>query len=198
MPTISQVQIANMALSNVGAKSNIESLTELSAEAKACKLWYDYSLQKALEAFDWSFARRRKNMALDSQDPPDQWSYRYQYPPDCVAFRRIWNPLGDDADAVPFSIETNDNDVRTIVTDQESAVGIFTFYATNTSIYTALFVEALAYQLAHRIALKLTGKRAIMADMLNLFNGSIKNAEAQNANEEVVKPERDAEWIRGR
>lgn len=198
MATISQVKIANMALSYIGAKTTIESLDESTAEARQCRLWFDYSRIKALEAFDWGFARRRKALAADGQDPPDEWGYRYQYPATCVKFRRIWNPLGKTADAVPFELETNDSDVVTILTNLQEAIGVFTFDATNTAVYTSLFVDALAYQIGQRVAYKLTGKRAIAVDMKAAFKQAVSEAMASSANERVDEPERDPEWIRGR
>ena len=38
---LSTVQIANFALSKIGSDSTIESLTEDSAEAAECNLWYE-------------------------------------------------------------------------------------------------------------------------------------------------------------
>ena len=68
MSVVSQVLIANMALSNIGTKSEIASLDENSVEAKQCKLWYDLSRKQALEAFDWGFARKRLTLALHADD----------------------------------------------------------------------------------------------------------------------------------
>ena len=88
MAFITDTGIANMALSHVGAESDIESLTEKTAEAIQCNLWYNFSRQQILEIYDWSFARRRLGLAPHddtisetSTDPwAGVWSFRYQYP----------------------------------------------------------------------------------------------------------------------
>lgn len=198
MSAISTVQIANMALSHVGSRSSIESLDESSPEAKACKLWYTLALEQALEGFDWSFARKRQALALAGDDAPAEWSFRYQYPADCVRFRLIWNPIGPDGDAVPFEIETDSSDQRTIVTNLEDAVGIYTKLIQTPASYTPMFIEALSRTLAYHIAFTLTGDLKIKAELAHGFQGIIAAATASNANERVGRPPRDAEWIRGR
>ena len=108
MAIISKAKIYNMALSKVGAAGNIEDTDDGSSEADECNIWYDFSLLQSLEAHDWHFARTRLTLATHSDDPPSGvWDFRYQYPSDCVAFRRISNPLGDQKLPVPFDIEVN-------------------------------------------------------------------------------------------
>lgn len=198
MVSVSSVGIANMALSHVGARAKIQTLTENSAEAKQCNIWYDFSRTQALEAYDWAFARKRLTLALDGDAAPDEWSFRYQYPADCVAFRRIWNPNGPDDDAIPFAVETNSNQARTILTNLDSAVGVYTFDLSSTVMFTPFFVEALSHLLAHHIAFSLTGKLDIKNQEMQIFNAMIRQAGAANANEAVDPPPRDAEWVRGR
>jgi len=197
---VSQVLIANMALSNIGTKSEIASLDENSVEAKQCKLWYDLSRKQALEAFDWGFARKRLTLALHADDAPeDRWAYRYQYPADCITARYIENPGGPTADAVPFEIElSDDGSTKSIVTDMEDAKLIYTFDQQQTGIFSLHFVETLSHLLASHIALKLTGKRSIKGDMIQAYRSLIRVAPAQNANEQIARAPREAESIRAR
>lgn len=206
MATISPVRIGNMALSHIGDDSTIESLTEASAQAKQINLWYDYSRLQVLEAFDWSFARKRVALAVlevitdDSTDNQRfDWVYRYQYPSDCVAARKISNPSGKTDDAVPFEVETTpDGSARSVLTDMEDAILIYTFDAEVAVLFTAHFVDTLAALIAHRIAFSLTGQRSTANDMLQLYNAMLSIAPAHNANEQVAPPAREAEWVRGR
>jgi hypothetical protein len=92
--SVSEVSICNMALSKIGASSSIESLTEESAEANECNLWYTFSRRQTLQATDWGFARRRITLATHGDDPPSGvWGYRYQYPSDCLTMRKIESPV---------------------------------------------------------------------------------------------------------
>ena len=195
----SAVAIANMALSNIGSKSTIESLAEKSAEGRQCNIWYNISRVQALEGHPWGFARKRLALALDSEAAPEvEWIYRYQYPVDCLKAREIENPLGPLADAVPYQIETNSLGVRTILTDSEDAKLIYTFNLQDTTAFSAFFDTTLSYLLAHYIAFPLTADRTIKLDMIKVYQSLIGSAKGQDANESVERKPREAEWIRGR
>jgi hypothetical protein len=77
------------ALANVGAKSNIASITEQSAEAAACALNYEDTVKELIRSADWNFCRRR--VALEEAPSgavwPPSWEYMYLYPADCIAIR---------------------------------------------------------------------------------------------------------------
>ncbi len=200
MAVISKVRICNMALSNVGARSTIEDLAEGSAEANECNLWYDYSRLQVLEASDWSFARKRLTLTTHGDAAPDGvWSYRYQYPSDCVMFRKIQNPSGDQALPVPYEIETDlTQDNRSILTNLDEAVGVYTFDLETTALFSPFFVEMLAAALSSHIAFTLTGKGEIRQAMVESFASLQRAAPAYNANEQMKAAPADADWIGGR
>lgn len=200
MASISSVKIANMALSHIGASSQIESLADQTAVGKIANLWYDFSRLQVLEAHNWSFARKRQILTLDSEAADlVEWTYRYQYPADAVAIRELANPLGPDADAIPYAVEiSSDGSRKTIVTNLESASAIYTKDLEVTSLYSAFFIEALSYLLAHHMAYSVTGKLSLRASMLSTYSAFMQLAPAQNANENVDKPKREAPWIRVR
>lgn len=201
MADISKTIICNMALSRIGAASSIEDVdTETSAEANECRLWYDYSRLQALEAYNWNFARRRQTLAEHSDDPPSGvWTYRYQYPSDCVKFRKLQNPAGELAPPIPYEIEVADDlKTRSILTDLEDAVGVFTFDQEVTALYTPLFVSMFATALGANIAWTLTAKSELEDKMVQRFIGLQQNAEASNANEQASPEPKDADWISGR
>lgn len=200
MSDVSETVIANMALDSIGSKSSIASLNEASPEAKACKLWYGMSRRQALEAYNWSFARRRVTLASHSDDAPElRWNFRYQYPADCIKAREIENPLGPDADAVPFTIElSEDASVKTILTDLDDAILIYTADIDDTPLFSMFFVDTLSALLAARIAIKITGKRTLKGDMIQQYNSLLRMAPAHDANEAVGKKPREAEHIRVR
>lgn len=195
---ISSVDIANFALSHIG-KSRIESFAEESAEAKEVSLWYDQSRQQALSANDWSFARKQQVLALTSEDPPFGWSYRYQYPADCLRFRIIVNPLGETADAVPYCVVSNNaGNNKTIISNLEDACGEYTFDQTTPALYSLFFIDFLSIVLASRLAFPLTGKTSLTERMRGESRAMAAIAPAQDANEAVSAPPREAEAIRGR
>ena len=209
MATVSEVKICNLALSNLGARSRIESLTENSTEAKECNLWYDFAREAALEAFDWNFATKRLTLATDVEAPPDnEWSYRYQYPSDCVSAREIVNPFGNPSyigedpllgDAIPFVVETSSDGTRkTILTDLNNADLRYTRNLDDTTLFSNHFIFTMAAQLAMLMAVALTGKVALRQSLNEEFQRLIRIAPAHNANEAVRRKPVDSVSIRGR
>jgi len=198
--TLSVVKICNMALSHIGANSSIESLSEASAEAQACDIWYDFSRTQTLEANNWNFARKRLTLVTHADDPPSGvWAYRYQYPSDCVMIRRLQNPSGDVADITPFEIEMDDSNTgKTILTDLDEAVAVYTFDQEDTNVFSPFFVEMLSLALATHIVFTLTGKGDLKNNLTDNFINMSRVAPSLNANEEKSPAPRDAPWIRGR
>lgn len=201
--TISDLRIANMALSHLGA-ARIESLTEGSTESKEVELWLEFTRLQVLQSHDWGFARRRVDLTLHGDQPPttsnDPWSgvytYRYVYPGDCVSFRKIQSP---GTDAVAFEIETQpDGKAKSILTNQQYAVGVYTFNATYADQYPPHFVVALSQALAANMAMSLTGQPQVKDYMMNLAFRTVAGAAADDLNENMFDPPRDADWVRGR
>ena len=201
--------IANMALSHIG-QDTIENLDEQSNEAKHARVWYDFTRRQSLEAYDWNFARKRLTLALHGDtisetgsDPmAGVWGYRYQYPADCLVMRKMQNanaaPAGA-GDATPFDVEGSlSGETKTILTDLQDAVGVYTYDATDTGLFSPLFVQVHSRLLASMIAYALTGKQKISTEQLQLYQILLGGAAASNANEQVSPPPRDADWIRGR
>jgi hypothetical protein len=191
--------IARMALSHVGSKSNIESIDEENPAAKECKLWYEAARIKTLEAFNWSFARRSRALAEHAiAAPTNRWSYRYQFPADMVMPRFIENPAGPTEDAIPFEMEVASDDSKSIVTDAEDAVMLYTFDLETVSEFSVHFVEAMALALGIRIAYKLSGKTSLATRLTKEFDAKINIAPASDVSGSVPRPERDASWHRAR
>ena len=200
MPSLSSVQICNFGLSHVGAKGSIESLDEASREAQVCKLWFDWSRNQVLEDFNWPFARKRQTLALlADEDPPAEWAYRYGYPSDCVKARFIVNPVGKEAAAIPFQVETiSDGSSKSILTDLENAVMVYTFDQSDPTLFSSKFIDALSYRVASNIAFQITGDPELSAQVFKIYQTVLRSATGSSAQEGIDQLPRDAEWIRAR
>ena len=206
MAFVSRTGIANMALSHVGANSTLENLdSDKTEEAKQCRIWYDFSRQQVLEVFDWNFARRRIGLALHgdviSETATDPWAgvwgFRYQYPADGIIIRKIQNPNAPPGDASPFDVELSvDGETKSILTNVEDAVVVYTFDLKANELFSATFVQAFSHLLASQIAWSLVQKRKVQTDQFTLYRTVLPAAAAINANEQVKPPPREAEWIR--
>lgn len=189
------VAVANMALSHLGKGVAISSLTENSPAAKQMNLWFDMCRGMALEAFNWSFARKNVALALHGDAAPTNWAYRYALPADCLIVRELENPNGRRAPAVPFEMELSSDGTRSLVTNLESARAIYTFDQTDPNRWSPHFVLVLSHCLAAHAAMAITGKQSIKDAEFQQYYRQLVLAPSHDANQKVDDEPRDAPWI---
>jgi hypothetical protein len=193
----SAVTISNMALSRIGARSTIASLTEDSNEARHCKLLFDHARDATLEAFDWNFARVRVALA-ELGDEPTGWSYRYAYPSNCIQPRFLEAPTRTER-RLPYRIEAKaDLSGRVILTDVEDAVLVYTARVTDPALFTPSFVTALSWRLGADLAIPITGKESLQQRCLAMWQNTLNSAAVNDANAEAPDEIPDASWISAR
>lgn len=197
----SKAEICNMALSHLGVGADIASIEEASAEARACRRFWDSTLEEMLRDFNWPFTRTFLSVALVEEDPTDEWGFSYRYPSDCVRLRRILS--GDRNDPrqsrVPYQLG-NDTQGTLIYTDKDEAEVEYSALITDTERFPGDFTMALSFRLASYVAPRLTGGDPFkMADRsLQLYMLSTAKAKASALNEEQPDEEPEGEFIRAR
>lgn len=180
----SVIEICNIALSNIGNSRSINSLSESSKEAGACSLHFDACRDAVLSDFDWNFATKRIALA-DTNMPPSDWQYAYQYPVDCLRIIEIMvpgvrNPTA--AQRVQYATGIDDTG-RLIYTDQSSAWLKYVSRVTDVNLFDAIFSEALSWRLAAAIGMQLAGSADLGNNALNMYRASILSAGAHSMNE---------------
>ena len=98
----SETDIANRALTAIGTRSQIASLSEQSNEAIQCSIYIDTCRRQVLRMAPWNSVRNFNSLALicaapgtpenptvgapqwQKGQPPPPWAYEYAYPSDCV------------------------------------------------------------------------------------------------------------------
>lgn len=118
----SETEVANLALSKIGTRSTIASLTEDSNEARAINLLYANTRDQVLGMAFWNFAKKTTTLSLlksapgtpsftetggqvwSPDWPPPGWLFEYAYPSDCIQVRYIIPQLatGFPGDTVPL------------------------------------------------------------------------------------------------
>lgn len=219
MPAPSAVDICNFALTHCGrSTTQIAALGERSVEARQCNLWYDQCRREALEVMDWSFARRRVQLALDADAAPDEWAFRYQIPADMLTLLIIWNPfmgkampsgnfplgfwntfMGDLSNAVPYALELSlDGTRQTLLTNQQTPIILYTSDIANPSLFSSQFVNCLSHLIAAKIGYALSGKVSVAQEEAKQFVASLATAGANDASQGVAQPARDGYAVRAR
>lgn len=192
------VSIWNRALSVLGNAVEVQSDSENSPEANACRRFYEDARDELLQGFPWPFATTTATLALVETDPTTEWLYAYAYPTGCLKFGRILGDLRLEAanTRVPYVLRAD----RIIYTDRIDAVGEYVTQVTDTTEFSPAFAKALSLLLASYIAPRVTGGDPYkLQDRCEALQArALAFAQANCVNEEQPDQLPDAEWIRDR
>lgn len=178
------VSICNMALTNIG-KENISALSEATAEARACNQWYAHVRDVLLQVYPWRFAGKTQSLAQLTNDKPGAWRFAYARPSDCLKVRwlrqeySVFDPTNE-ADEIqhPYDIEGS-----TIYCNLSPAFLRYTRQLTDPTKFSPLFIEALSWHLAVRLAMPLTRDPKVRSDAFQLAMRMQGEAAVADANE---------------
>lgn len=143
------VEICNLALSHIGSSAVVSAISppDGSVEAGHCARFYALSRQIMLTSFEWRFAVKRVALASVT-NPSTVWMFAYAMPADCLKPVRVLKGGGlNEQDSADYDMEDN-----VILTNEESAVLVYTRDVTDTTRYTPEFVSALSWTLASYLA----------------------------------------------
>ncbi|SAL47458.1 gp11 [Caballeronia arvi] len=217
----SAVDICNLALGHLGDDATVSSISppEGSSQAEHCQRFYPIARDLCLEAHEWGFATTRATLAALSNTPPPGFTYVYQLPSDCrnivdlvdpnavsdfhcVDYGQHWH--GFDQEPVPYELETLADGTQVIYTNLAGAQLRYIRGVTDTTKFSAQFVDALAWLLAAYLAGPVikgdTGMQVGQA-MMRAFIGSIsqaKTSDANNRRRSRAQSERNPSWIANR
>lgn len=199
----SVADVCNLALSRVGVRARIGSLSDATTEAEACAVVWEEKLRQALAAHPWRFAARRDAPAYlteldeDEEEVPrtvDGWAYLFALPSDCLAARAVYpdtrTPRAEER--VPFSEELADVDgvlTRVLLCDREEPVLLYTALVEDVTLFPPLFVDALAWALAEELALSVAVSIPLSERARARFELALARARAADLRSQQEDPE---------
>lgn len=193
----SKVDIVNMALSVLGSKQTIQDIdSDQSTEARTAALHYENALKTALSFTDWSFATTWGTSALLSASPPGDWSYMYAMPANAIRIIGIIDSLDSRMNRPAKFHRSNYQGQLVLLTDTKSPTWRYIFLNDTPASYSPEFVDALAAQLAYRLAMPLTRKLDLQVRAQENYKSLVTAASAADANEQTLNEEPDytAPW----
>lgn len=200
----SVVSICNLALSNLG-KENINDLAEATAEARACRQFYEHVRDTLLQVYPWRFAGKTAALAELTNDKPGEWGYSYTRPNDCLKIRwvRPEYSLTEPASHAAANPQVEwghpyESDGGRIYCGLSPAFLRYTFRLTDPTKFSPLFVDALSWQLCVRLAMPLTRDPKVRADAYQLAMRVQASAEVADANEVRETSDHLSELVAGR
>lgn len=192
----SEASICSMALSHLGDSKGIAALDDRSASARACLQWYTHCRDELLSRFPWPFATvPGETLALVETftASADEWRYSYAYP--ASALRVVRSPWGATRDPtvdteVRHRIVRSDSG-RLLYLDQDAATVEYIKQVTDVNEFSALFITALTFLIAWRIARQVVGESAgkVAVEMQQEYELAFSRAAAVALSEQTLDPE---------
>ncbi len=220
----SAIDICNQALSHLGDSATVASIDppEGSVQAEHCARFYPLARDALIELHNWSFATRRATLAQVA-NPSTTWAYAYAQPINTINLLAVLAPdAADDYSASPrsydgsnysvgatagaytpqaYSTESDDLGNDIILTNQVNAVLRYTTSAVDTAKFSSLFVEALGWLLASKLAGPVlkgeTGMQAAQA-CTKTFLYWYGKATASDASQRKTDPQHQVAWMNAR
>jgi hypothetical protein len=193
----SKVEVWNLAVSAIGGRALISSETETGREADLCRLWYPLVRDVVLKAAPWPSASTRTRLALlatrdadedwTTSDPAPGWVYAYSAPSDMLSPQHLTT-------YARFNLETYGSQ-KAIVTNTSEAILRYTKSTDNPNDWDTGLVKAISYALGAALALPLTGKRTLFADLKQVSEEAIMLARTDIANERDNHHEMLPSWV---
>lgn len=158
----SSVRICNLALGRLGA-ARITSLTDNTAEAKLCNLFYEEIVEEVLVEGAWATAIRRADLNATSNTPEWEYSYEFQLPtnPKCLKVLTI-NDLA--AGEREYVIEGD----KLLINDSDVEI---TYIAklTDSEGFGPSLKRCIVNRLAAELAFPITGSAQVAKEMYDLY-----------------------------
>jgi hypothetical protein len=208
--------ICNLALYHLAASKPIANITEASANAQACLVFYDATRDEVLREFNWPFARRYAALTLvggTSTVPVTlDFQYSYRVPADCLRVRRILSGNRNESPEtqIPFRLGSDTaggllyTDFAVIAATSSAPQQPQIEYTAELSAearFAPDFVQAFAFKLAFYMAPSISqggdsGKLGARA--YQMYQQTMAQAEANALNEQVPDPVVESSFIRAR
>ena len=175
---MTEIDICNLALARLG-DSRITALAppDATAQAQYCSLFYSQTVEELQAEFDWQFCRKQVNLATGTV-PLTGYSVKYALPTDFIRAIRL-----DDIDASENfgTWEILGTNLHTNLTGTPSLDYIA--LVTTTTLFPAIFIEALSMKLAAVLAMPLTGSKELFTQCVQLYTATIQKPAFANATE---------------
>lgn len=184
---LTEVDIMNLALDHL-RNGEISSATDSTPKGRWLQRNYDHVRDMCLRRHFWNFATEITSLAVDPQDPPYGWAYRYQLPSDCLKLAQL-RYLGEfEGRIVPYELIGN-----YIHTDAAPPLKIrYIKRVENPALWDPLFAEYVACALAFRGSHFATGKESTRQNLAQMTKDAYNEAiRADGMEGSIEDPDQD-------
>ncbi|MGY4397300.1 hypothetical protein ACVWZA_002494 [Sphingomonas sp. UYAg733] len=182
------ITVCNLALGELRAPP-IADIDENSIEARECARYYPQCLTLLLERHEWSFATKIVALpALTLNPRAGEWAHAYGLPVDLGTAKRVVPAVGEwvPAQGQCFIVEAG-----VLYAQATNAVLEYSPNQVAEAVMPAMFVDALAFALAARLAVPVRDSREMKAQLLQQAEVAAQRAIADDRNRQ---PQRDPQY----
>lgn len=174
---LSQTQICNQALARIGAQS-IMDIGDDSKGARACFNAYEATVREVASLGDWRCLKKRVAFSKLATAPAFEWAYQYQLPVDFISLVEL--------NGVDYHGQPSDDwevEGQVLLTDADEAKVTYIAYVEDSTVWDALFTDAVVVLLASKIAVPMRQDEG-MAQALKeeFFRSALPKARTKNGN----------------
>jgi len=173
--SVSETQICNLALGELGAGriSNIDD--EASEKAVLCRLYYDSVVEEVLRSHEWNCAIWYQSLSQIASTDDDylladynEYDYQFQLPTSPLCLRALEIP-----DYTEYDYEIVSG---YLLTNLETVVLKYIRLIEDTARFDPLLVKAIVYRLAADIAPKITNSTKTRTELLVMYDWQLTKA----------------------
>jgi len=203
-----ETTLANMAIGHIGIGLSIGVLeTENSAEAVACRRYFNHCRDFIYRMRRWPFAARLvslQDLGVTGTLYDGIWAYRYNYPNFAMRINRIVNPAmrtpNTLEDKIKYEIVNKDTGSggKIILCDEDDAIADYNHLIEDVSLWDAEFVENFTTYLAVRIGPSLKCDANLVQQAREQWSQFLKNAmdTADSESQPDVEPPSQFQTVR--
>lgn len=194
-----ETALVNAALADIGESEIADYATDNERRAVVARATLPSLIDTLLTSHPWRFASNRVRLVASANAPDSPWSYRFAYPSALYVHAVMHEGQRDPRyPRVPFEISYDSLAlVRTIQCDLDTAYALVTYLITNPAKWPQAFSDAVEWQLAAKLALRLARDKKMRLDTLQLAREMLDVAKAADLNENYAEP-LEPETIRAR
>lgn len=174
---LSKTQICNQALARIGAQS-IMDIGDDAKGARACLNAYEATVREVASLGDWRCLKKRVAFSKLVATPAFEWAYQYQLPVDFISLVEL--------NGVEYHGQPSDDwevEGQVLLTDADEAKATYIAYVEDSTVWDALFTDAVVVLLASKIAVPMRQDEGMAQALKEEFlRSALPKARTKNGN----------------
>lgn len=189
----SEVHIANLALTKLGAK-RLLLLSDENNEARTISALFNDVRDAELRRHNWSFAIRRAQLMALVEKPAFEYAHQFPLPDDFLKLVSVGDHVIVRGQHKPWVLEG-----KRLLTNLQAPLRIrYVRREKDTSLFDPLFIEAFACKLAMEACEALTQSQSKWQQVAQQYERAIQQAKKMDAIERLPDVLPDGEWLDSR